>query len=73
MKPYVRRLAKLQDKLGMLNDYSVAHRLLDALKGSNAQVARQAAYARGYLAASTAARSNRLGKALASVTGRRVT
>ncbi|MDN4059106.1 CHAD domain-containing protein [Massilia sp. YIM B02769] len=73
VKPYVGRLSKLQDRLGMLNDYSVADRLLDALKGSNAQVARQAAYARGYLAASTAARSDRLGKALASVAGRRVT
>jgi len=72
VKPYVGRLAKLQDKLGTLNDYAVADRLLDELKGSNAQVARQAAYARGYLAASTAARSARLGKALASVAGRRI-
>ena len=72
VKPYVGRLAKLQDRLGMLNDYAVADRLLDELKGSNAQVARQAAYARGFLAASTAAHSARLDKALASVAGRRL-
>jgi len=72
VKPYVGRLSKLQDKLGMLNDYAVADRLLDELKGSNAQVARQAAYARGYLAASTSVRSARLGKSLASVAGRRI-
>jgi len=72
VKPYVGRLAKLQDELGMLNDFAVADRLLDELKGSNAQVARQAAYARGFLAASTAARSARLGKSLASVAGRRI-
>ncbi len=72
VQPYVGRLSKLQDKLGMLNDYAVAGRLLDELKGSNAQVARQAAYARGFLAASTAAQSARLGKVLASVAGRRI-
>jgi len=72
VKPYVGRLSKLQDKLGVLNDYAVAGRLLDELKGGNAQVARQAAYARGFLAASTAAQSARLGKALASVAGRRI-
>lgn len=72
VKPYVGRLAKLQDRLGMLNDYAVADRLLDELKGGNARVAREAAYARGYLAASTAAHSGRLGKALASVAGRRI-
>ncbi len=72
VKPYVGRLSKLQDKLGTLNDYAVADRLLDELKGSNAQVARQAAYARGYLAASGAAQTGRLGKALASVAGRRI-
>lgn len=72
VKPYVGRLSKLQDRLGMLNDYAVADRLLDELKGSNAQVARQAAYVRGYLAASTAAQSARLGKALASAAGRRM-
>ena len=72
VKPYVGRLAKLQDRLGMLNDFAVAGRLLDELTGSNAQVARQAAYARGFLAASTAQHSARLDKALASVAGRRI-
>jgi len=69
---YVGRLSTLQDKLGTLNDFAVAERLLDELKGSNAKVAREAAYARGYLAAHTAQRRGRLRKALAAVAGRRV-
>ena len=72
VKRYVGQLSKLQDQLGTLNDYAVAGRLLGELKGSNAQVARQAAYARGYLAATVEARSARLGKSLKPVAALRL-
>lgn len=72
VKRYVGQLSRLQDQLGTLNDYAVAGRLLGELKGSNAQFARQAAYARGYLVATMDARSARLGKSLASVAALRL-
>lgn len=72
VKRYVGHLSKLQDQLGTLNDYAVAGRLLGELKGSSAQVSRQAAYARGYLVATMEARSARLDKSLKSVAALRL-
>jgi inorganic triphosphatase YgiF len=67
VKAYVTRLAALQDQLGALNDIAVADTLLDQLSNGNANVTRQAAYARGYLAATAAADTARLRKALKPV------
>lgn len=73
VKRYVSHLEGLQDRLGELNDLAVAEHLLDELKGGNSQVAKQAAYARGYVAASSAAGVQGLGKALKDVAKRRIT
>ncbi|WP_075791474.1 CYTH and CHAD domain-containing protein [Massilia putida] len=73
VKPYVTHLSKLQDRLGLLNDIAVAEHLLDQFNGSNAQVARQAAYAHGYLAAASSADAATLRKPLAAVAKLRMT
>jgi len=73
VKRYVGHLEKLQDRLGLLNDLAVADHLLEELKGGSSQVARQAAYVRGYMAASSEARAQGLSKALADVAKRRIT
>ena len=73
VKRYVGHLEKLQDRLGLLNDMAVADHLLDELKGGSSQVARQAAYVRGYLAASSEAGARNLSRPLADVARRRLT
>jgi len=73
VKRYVGHLEKLQDRLGHLNDLAVADHLLEELKGGSSQVAKQAAYVRGYVAASSEAGSQGLGKTLADVAKRRIT
>lgn len=73
VKRYVGHLEKLQDRLGLLNDMTVADHLLEELKGGSSQVARQAAYVRGYMAASSEAGARDLPKALADVARRRIT
>lgn len=73
VKRYVGHLEKLQDRLGLLNDLAVADHLLEELKGGSSQVAKQAAYVRGYVAASSQARVQGLSKALADVAKRRIT
>ena len=73
VRRYVGHLEKLQDRLGHLNDLAVADHLLEELKGGSSQVAKQAAYVRGYVAASTEAGAQGLGKTLADVAKRRIT
>ena len=73
VKRYVGHLEKLQDRLGLLNDMAVADHLLEELKGGSSQVARQAAYVRGYMAASSEAGAHGLSKTLADVAKRRIT
>lgn len=73
VKRYVGHLEKLQDRLGLLNDMAVADHLLEELKGGSSQVARQAAYVRGYMAASSEAGAQGLAKTLADVARRRIT
>lgn len=73
VKRYVGHLEKLQDRLGLLNDMAVADHLLEELKGGNSQVARQAAYVRGYMAASSETGARGLSKTLADVARRRIT
>lgn len=70
---YVERLSKLQDRLGILNDIAIAVGLLDEINGSSAQVARQAAYVRGYLAATAEADTKKLAKPLANIAKLRIT
>ena len=73
VKRYVGHLEKLQDRLGLLNDMAVADHLLEELKGGNSQVAKQAAYVRGYMAASSETGAQGLVKTLADVAKRRIT
>ena len=73
VKRYVGHLEQVQDQLGLLNDLAVAEQLLEELKGGNSQVAKQAAYVRGYVAASAEANVQGLGKSLKSVARRRIT
>jgi triphosphatase len=73
VKRYIGHLEKLQDRLGALNDLSVADHLLEELKGGSSQVAKQAAYVRGYIAASSEAGAQGLSKVLADVAKRRIT
>ncbi len=73
VKRYVGHLEKLQDRLGLLNDMAVADHLLEELKGGGSQVAKQAAYVRGYMAASSEAGAQGLSKTLADVAKRRIT
>lgn len=62
VKHYVAGLSRLQDRLGVLNDMAVAEHLLPELENGNAKLARQAAFARGYIVADSQARSQQLGK-----------
>ena len=73
VKRYLGHLEKLQDRLGTLNDLAVADHLLEELKGGSSQVAKQAAYVRGYIAASGEADAQGLSKVLAAVAKRRIT
>ena len=73
VKRYVGHLEQVQDRLGLLNDLAVAEHLLEELKGGSSQVAKQAAYVRGYVAASSQANAHGLGKTLKSVAKRRIT
>lgn len=73
VKRYVEHLEKLQDRLGHLNDLAVADQLLEELKGGSSQVAKQAAYVRGYMAASTETGTQGLNKVLKDVAKRRIT
>ena len=66
-KRYIARLAELQGRLGTLNDFAVADRLLDGLAAGHGEAPRQAAWARGYLSAIGEAESRRLGKPLRRV------
>ena len=67
VKRYVARLSDLQDRLGLLNDFAVADGLLPELQKGNGEIARQAAYARGYLAAAAEADSRALAASLKAV------
>ncbi|MFC3461470.1 CYTH and CHAD domain-containing protein [Massilia haematophila] len=67
VKHYVAQLSELQDRLGLLNDFAVADHLLPELQKGNGEVARQAAYARGYLAATAEADNGELAAALKAV------
>lgn len=51
VKPYLKALSSLQDKLGWLNDAAVADKLLCELQDGSPELAANAAYIRGYLAA----------------------
>jgi triphosphatase len=73
VKRYLGHLEKLQDRLGALNDLAVADQLLEELKGGSSQVAKQAAYVRGYIAATGRADAQGLSKVLADVAKRRIT
>lgn len=73
VKPYVRALAALQDQLGLLNDMAVADRLLPELQHGSNELARQAAFARGYLLAAGKAEADRLRKPLEAVARLRMT
>jgi len=73
VKRYLGHLEKLQDRLGALNDLAVADGLLEELKGGSSQVAKQAAYVRGYIAATGEADAQGLSKVLADVAKRRIT
>src|SRR5450830_1896848 len=64
-KRYVRALSALQDKLGHLNDLAVANALLEKLTAPD--LLQGTTYARGYVAASTAAESHQLRPALDAV------
>ncbi|KQQ97543.1 CYTH and CHAD domain-containing protein [Massilia sp. Leaf139] len=67
VKRYVARLSQLQDRLGLLNDFAVAEHLLPELQKGNGEVARQAAYARGFLAAASEADDGELAASLKAV------
>ena len=73
VKRYLAHLEQLQDRLGLLNDLAVAEHLLEELKGGSSQVAKQATYVRGYVAASSEAGTRGLSKTLADVARRRIT
>src|SRR5450830_136031 len=64
-KRYGRALSALQDKLGHLNDLAVANALLEKLTAPD--LLQGTTYARGYVAASTAAESHQLRPALDAV------
>lgn len=51
VRPYVKALAGLQDKLGLLNDVSVADRLLSEMSAGQPQLAGNVDFVRGFLAA----------------------
>ena len=72
-KRYIGCLAELQDRLGTLNDFAVADRLLDTLAAGHGQVPRQASWVRGYLSAIGEACSRQLDKPLRRVAKRHIT
>ena len=51
VRPYVKALTGLQDELGLLNDATVADRLLHEMSTGQPQLEAQAGYVRGFLAA----------------------
>ncbi|CUI08213.1 CHAD domain-containing protein [Massilia antarctica] len=53
VRPYVRALGRLQDELGLMNDASVADRLLRELSDGNDELKDGAGFLRGYLASHT--------------------
>ena len=67
VKRYVSTLSKLQDHLGLLNDFAVADQLLPELQKGNGELSRQASYARGYLAAAGEAECLELAASLKAV------
>ena len=67
VKQYVAQLSELQDRLGLLNDFAVADQLLPELQKGNGELARHAAYARGYLVAASQADSRELAASLKAV------
>ena len=67
VKHYVAQLSQLQDRLGLLNDFAVADHLLPELQKGNGELGRQAAYARGYLAAASKAGNGELAASLKAV------
>lgn len=73
VKRYVATLSALQDHLGLLNDFAVADQLLPELQKGNGEIARQAAYSRGYLAATAESDSRELNAALKAVSRLRLT
>lgn len=67
VKHYVAQLSDLQDRLGLLNDFAVADKLLPELQKGTGELGRQAAYARGYLAATAEADNGELAASLKAV------
>jgi inorganic triphosphatase YgiF len=67
VKHFVAQLSQLQDRLGLLNDFAVADHLLPELQKGNGELGRQAAYARGYLAAASEAGNDELAASLKAV------
>jgi inorganic triphosphatase YgiF len=70
---YTACLSELQDRLGLLNDFAVADRLLDELASGHGQAPRQASWVRGYLSAIGEAGSRELDKPLRRVAKRHIT
>ena len=70
---YTSRLSDLQDRLGTLNDFAVADRLLDGLAAGHGQVPRQASWVRGYLAAVGESGGQELAKPLKRLVKLRIT
>ena len=72
VKRYVAGLSALQDHLGMLNDFAVADKLLPELQKGNGELARQAAFARGFLVAASETEGGDLAASLKAVARRRL-
>ncbi|WP_228892424.1 CHAD domain-containing protein [Pseudoduganella aquatica] len=70
---YIHKLSALQDRLGMLNDMTVAARLLAELQYENSQLAQAAAFSLGYLSAEAEAGLEQLEKPLKAVAKLRMT
>jgi inorganic triphosphatase YgiF len=70
---YVDHLSALQDKLGLLNDLAVAARLLPELQHGHGQLAREAAFAHGYLSADARSGIDQLGAPLKAIAKLRMT
>ena len=67
LRPYIARLARLQDELGWLNDTAVADSLLKKLQHGEARLDGSAAFTRGYLASTTHGGRRKLRKLWRSV------
>lgn len=65
VKAYIKRLSRVQDRLGHLNDLAVAGRLLAVLENSGHS--HDAAFARGYVAGLSGAQAQHLHKSLRAV------